>query len=144
MPIECIEEPLSRADPEPLAELQAEAPFPLARDESLRDLWATQDLTRLGVKRLVLKPAVIGGLDRTLDIARRAGALGIEVFITSLVESAAGLWPTAQLAAAIDSPIPHGLATAGWLLEDTGPAPLPTAGRLHLPATPGSGFAPHR
>ena len=142
LPIECIEEPLRHADPEPLAGLQAQAPFALARDESLRDLWATQHLTRLGVKRLVLKPAVIGGLQRTLDLARRAAALDLEVVVTGLVESAAGLWPTAQLAAAVGSPIPQGLATASWLADDTGPAPHPKAGRLHLPATPGSGFAP--
>jgi L-alanine-DL-glutamate epimerase-like enolase superfamily enzyme len=68
-------------------------------------------------------------------------AAGREVVITSLVESAAGLWATAQLAAAIGSPLAHGLATGQWLAEDLGPPPLPLAGRIALPDTPGSGFA---
>jgi L-alanine-DL-glutamate epimerase-like enolase superfamily enzyme len=63
--------------------------------------------------------------------------------VTSVVESAAGLWPTAQLAAATGSRIPHGLATADWLAADLGGAPRPIGGRLWLPARPGSGFKPH-
>ncbi len=92
------------------------------------------------MRRLVLKPAALGGLRRTLALARRLQAGGIEVVITSLIESAAGLWPTAQLAAAIGSPIPQGLATADWLREDLGPPPRVQAGHLDLPDSPGSGF----
>ena len=48
-----------------------------------------------------------------------------------------------QLAAAIGSPLPHGLATADWLAEDLGPAPHVHLGRIELPATAGSGFLPY-
>ncbi|ADC61572.1 o-succinylbenzoate synthase [Allochromatium vinosum] len=150
LPIESIEEPLTEPTPERLAALQALAPFPLALDESLPARFATHDTSRLagtdpaqfGVRRLVLKPAALGGLRRTLELARRAQAAGIEVVVTSLVESAAGLWPTAQLAGAIASPIPQGLATADWLAADLGRAPRPCAGRLELPDRSGSGFVP--
>jgi o-succinylbenzoate synthase len=142
LPIESLEEPLRQPAPAPLATLQARALFPLARDESLHRLGVDFDLTALGVRRIVLKPAVIGGLERALAIAARARAAGIEVVVTSLVESAAGLWPTAQLVAAIDSAIPHGLATADWLAADLGPAPRPCRGQIELPRTAGSGFNP--
>jgi len=142
LPIESIEEPLEEPTPERLAELQALAPFPLALDESLPARFAALDPARLGVRRLVLKPAALGGLRRTLDLARRAQAAGSEVVVTSLVESAAGLWPTAQLAGAIASPIPQGLATADWLAADLGPAPYIHGGRLGLTDRPGSGFVP--
>lgn len=143
LPIECIEEPLAMPNLQALAELQSLAGFPLALDESLPRLLASGlDLARFPVRRAVLKPAVQGGLNRTLDLAGRLRDMGIEVVVTSLVESAAGLWPTAQLAAAIGSPIPQGLATASWLAEDLGPAPLPQEGALHLPDRPGSGFQP--
>lgn len=150
LPIESIEEPLAEPIPERLAELQTLAPFPLALDESLPTRFARYDTSRLaaldpiqlGVRRLVLKPAALGGLRRTLGLARLAQAAGIEVAVTSLVESAAGLWPTVQLAGAIASPIPQGLATADWLAADLGRPPRPQAGRIELPDRPGSGFVP--
>lgn len=147
LPIESLEEPLRDPDSSALAALQARADFPLARDESLAGLVqgcaaAAGDPATLGVRRIVLKPAVLGGLQRTLTLARHAMAADIEVVVTSLAESAAGLWPTAQLAAAIGSPLPHGLATADWLAADLGPAPPLHQGRLYLPATAGTGFAP--
>lgn len=143
LPVESLEEPLRVPDWPALASLQRLARFPLALDESIPPLRATLDLTRFPVRRAVLKPAAIGGLRRTLMLAQRLDAAGIEVVITSLIESAAGLWPTAQLAAAIGSPIPQGLATADWLAEDLGLPPRPADGRLRLPGTAGSGFAPY-
>lgn len=142
LPIESIEEPLAEPTLERLAELQALAPFPLALDESLPTRFAALDPAQLGVRRLVLKPAALGGLNRTLTLARRAQEAGIEVVVTSLIESAAGLWPTAQLAGAIASPIAHGLATADWLTADLGQAPQPRSGWIELPDRPGSGFVP--
>jgi o-succinylbenzoate synthase len=143
LPIECIEEPLTVPDPEALAGLQSCAGFPLALDESLPRLLADGlDLARFPVRRAVLKPAVIGGLGCTLDLAHRLRRAGIQTVVTSLVESAAGLWPTAQLAAAIGGRIPQGLATASWLTEDVGAPPLPLGGSLRLPDRPGSGFEP--
>lgn len=142
LPIESIEEPLAAPTPERLIELQALAPFAMALDESLSTQFKTLAPARLGVRRLVLKPAALGGLRRTLALARRAQAAGIEVVVTTLVESAAGLWPTAQLAGAVASPMAHGLATADWLAADLGQAPRPRAGWIELPDRPGSGFVP--
>ncbi len=142
LPVESLEEPLHAPDWPTLAELQSIAPFPLALDESVVTRADTLDPARLPVRRIILKPAAIGGLHRTLSIARRLQGAGIEVVITSLVESAAGLWPTAQVAAAIGSSIPQGLATADWLRDDLGAPPQIRQGYLHLPDSPGSGFAP--
>ncbi|MGB5833742.1 MAG: o-succinylbenzoate synthase, partial [Thiohalocapsa sp.] len=66
------------------------------------------------------------------------------VVLTSLVESAAGLWASVQLAAATGSPLTHGLATGDWLARDLGLAPVPRAGRILLPDVAGSGFEPTR
>ncbi len=143
LPIESLEEPLRIPDPSHLKALQSEASFPLALDESLSSVPADADLGQLGVRRIVIKPAVTGGLIRALDRSARAAMAGVEVVVTSVVESAAGLWPTAQLAAATGSRIPHGLATADWLAADLGSAPRPIGGRLWLPDRPGSGFEPH-
>jgi L-alanine-DL-glutamate epimerase-like enolase superfamily enzyme len=139
LPIDCIEEPLATPDEAFLTRLQATAPFSLALDESLAGR-PDPDPGRLPVRRLVLKAPVLGGLRRTLRLALRARAAGREVVVTSLVESAAGLWATAQLAAATGSRLAHGLATADWLSEDLGAPPGIGQGQMRLPETAGSGF----
>lgn len=143
LPIEALEEPLGDPAPANLGALQGLAGFPLALDESLTRPGTVWDLHDLPVRRLVLKPAGLGGLRRTLALAGTAARAGIEVVVTSLIESAAGLWPTVQLAAAIGSPIPQGLATAAWLARDLGGPPRPRAGRLEIPRVPGGGFRPY-
>ena len=142
LPIDCVEEPLRDPDDAALGQLQERATFAIALDESLPRRPQPIDPTRLPVRRLVLKPGVLGGLRPTLRLARLATAAGREVVLTSLIESAAGLWATAQLAAATGSPLAHGLATGDWLARDLGPAPMPRKGHIGLPETPGSGFEP--
>ncbi len=138
--IECLEEPCAEASDIQLRTLQAQAPFALALDESLPARGWPLDLEQLPLRRLVLKAGVIGGLRPTLALAWCAQAAGLEVVITSLIESAAGLWSSAQLAAATGSGLAHGLATADWLAADLGPAPMIQDGRIQLPRRPGSGF----
>ena len=142
LPIESLEEPLRAPDADALGLLQEGAGFPLALDESLPRLDPELRLAALPVRRLVLKPALIGGLRRTLALAERARGHGLQVVITSLLESAAGLWPVAQLAAAVASSLPQGLATSDWLADDLGSAPTPTGGCIPLSAGAGSGFCP--
>lgn len=141
-----VEEPLAAPTLDALARLQAALPFALAVDESLPALGAGALLASRAVRRLVLKPARVGGVLRTLVLARLAQAAGMEVVLTSVVDSAVGVAAAAHLAAAISRDVApdtaHGLATGGWLAEDVAPA-LPIAdGRLILPDAPGLGIAP--
>ena len=142
LPVESLEEPLRDPNATDLRRLQAEAGFPLALDESLHGPGATWNLGDLPVRRVVLKPAAIGGLGRTLALAARARDAGLEVVLTSLIDSAAGLWPTVHLAAAVGGKIPHGLATAHWLARDLGESPRPECGWISVPTGPGGGFLP--
>lgn len=141
LPIESVEEPLRRWDNDAaLHRLQREVAFALALDESLHRRPRPLDLARIPVRRLVLKPAVVGGLRATLALATQARAAGHEVVLTGLIDSAAGLWATAQLAAALGGALAHGLGTADWLAADLGPAPPVVGGVITLPSGPGSGF----
>jgi o-succinylbenzoate synthase len=142
LPVESLEEPLDRPDPASLLRLQALATFPLALDESLAHWIPGLERRGLPVRRAIIKPAVVGGVTASLRLAERLHAAGIEVVVTGVVDSAAGLWATAQVAAAVGSTIPHGLATWDWLAMDLGRPPIPRAGRLLLPEAPGSGFNP--
>jgi L-alanine-DL-glutamate epimerase-like enolase superfamily enzyme len=138
LPIESLEEPLADPTPARLARLQASTPIPLALDESLVAFGLEAVLADPPVRRLVLKPMVHGGLLPCLDAARSAP--GLEWVVTTTIDSAAGTWAAAQLAAAIGSPLAQGLATAEWLARDLGPPPLVRAGWLQLPEEPGLGF----
>ena len=141
LPIEGLEEPL--ADPRPawLDRLQSAAAFPIAIDESIHLL--TADFFRTpAVRRIVLKPARHGGLLASIEIALRARASGIEVIVTSSLESVCGLLASAHLAAAVAPEATHGLATADWFARDTGIVPEIIGGRLLLPSIPGLGFRP--
>lgn len=141
LPIDGLEEPLADPESAALAKLQAGVPFPLAIDESTQ-LLAADFFRHPPVGRLVIKPARQGGLLASIELALRARASGLEVIVTSSLESACGLLACAQLAAAIAPDAVHGLGTAEWFAADTGQPPSMAGGRLHLPAARGLGFAP--
>ncbi len=142
LPIDGVEEPLAEPCVASLAALQAALPYPLAADESLPVLGLDALLAWRAVRRLVLKPARLGGVLRTLSFARTAQAAGLEVVITSVVDSAIGVAAAAHLAAAIAPTIAHGLATSSWLAADVATPPVIEKGRLRLPASAGLGVIP--
>ena len=120
--------------------------MPLAADESLSVLDPYQLIAARAVRRLVLKPALLGGPGKTLEIARKAAAHDLDLVVTTALDSAAGVWAAAQLAAAVDAIRPgmhHGLDTSRWLQSDTGTPPLVKQGRMVLNEQPGTGFTPY-
>ena len=141
LPIEWLEEPLAEPDTQSLAELQSRCDFPLAIDESTA-LIDDAFFRHPPVRRLVIKPAREGGLLTSIERALRAKASGLEVIVTTSLESACGLLACAHLAAAIAPDAIHGLGTADWFADDTGLPPAVAAGRLRLPGASGLGFQP--
>ena len=93
------------------------------------------------MRRLVLKPARIGGIRATLALAAAAKAAGMDVVVTSVVDSAVGVAAAAHVAAALGGPA-HGLATSAWLAADVAAPPAIVAGRLQLAELPGLGLSP--
>lgn len=142
LPIDGVEEPLANPSPQRLASLQARLPFAIAVDESLSALGLGPLIEHRSIRRLVLKPARFGGLRRVLDIAAECAGSGIDLVLTSVVDTAVGVTAAAHLASALPRAAVHGLATTGWLAEDVAPAPLIAAGELRLPQGPGLGIEP--
>lgn len=143
LPIEAVEEPLAAPTRASLAALQAAAPCAIAIDESLPRFGIDALIEARAARRLVLKPARLGGIAATQDIARRAQAAGIEIVITSVIDSAIGVAAAAHLAAALSPRLAHGLATSAWLAQDIAPPPPIAAGKLTLPDAPGLGIRPY-
>ncbi|MCF1505795.1 hypothetical protein L0F51_18725 [Afifella sp. H1R] len=142
--VDGVEEPLAGPTPEALASLQTELPFPLAADESVPVLGVDALLEARAVRRLVVKPARIGGMAATLDLARRAQRAGVELVLTSVVDSAIGVMAAAHLAAALPAGqrLAHGLGTLAWLAEDVAAPPPIEKGVIRLPERPGLGLTP--
>lgn len=143
--IEGVEEPLAVPTLARLARLQAALPFVIAVDESLSTLGSAAVIGEAAVRRLVVKPARVGGMGATLALAEQAQRAGIEVVLTSVVDSAVGVAATAHLAAALPQAaagLAHGLATGEWLAEDVAPPLTIVDGRLRLADAPGLGFEP--
>jgi o-succinylbenzoate synthase len=140
--IDAVEEPLAHPTLEKLAALQARLPYALALDESLPAFPLDELIASRAVRRFVVKPARLGGCAATLSIARAAQEAGIEVALTSVVDSAIGVAAAAHLAAAVSPALAHGLATSAWLAADLAAPPPIEAGRMWLPETAGLGLTP--
>jgi o-succinylbenzoate synthase len=115
--IEYIEEPLS--NPIRLAEFCAFTGMAAALDESLVGQDPEQMVLPQGVESLILKPAILGGLERTKGWISRTRDLKIKPIISSTFESGVGLATLVQVAAALTGgEYAAGLDTYRWLGDD--------------------------
>jgi O-succinylbenzoate synthase len=144
LPIDAVEEPLAAPTLATLAALQAGLPYAIAVDESLPQLGADALVAARAVRRFVLKPARIGGFAATQAIARQAAAAGIEVVLTSVIDSAVGVRATAsgcRCGTGAETRIGARTGTGAWLAADVAATPLIVAGDMILPEVPGLGCA---
>lgn len=143
-PIESLEQPLPADELHAMARLRAQARFALAADEAILGPGALERVITLSAAdRVVLKPAALGGLRSSWHMAERARAAGLQVLVTSFIDSSVGVHAAWHLAAALPGELPAcGLATGGLLSRDLS-APLPPVqcGSLGPPPGPGLGVA---
>lgn len=142
LPVESVEDPLATPSSESWRKLQAGLPFPLAADESLLKMGEAIFHEAAPVRRVVVKPMVLGGLMPAWSLARRAAAAGRECVVTTTVDSAVGVFAALHLAAAVANDLAHGLATSSWLERDVGKPPQQSAGGMLLGNAPGLGCFP--
>lgn len=143
LPVESLEEPLAEPLVAALKGLQQAASFDLALDESLAGFLTRHPLSATPVRRLVIKPMLLGGLLPSLRLIRQAAAYSLRCIVTSSLESSAGIWPLCHLAAVADQqagPATHGLATSHLFSRDLGLPPTVEQASIALGSRPGSGF----
>lgn len=127
--IEYIEEPCRSLDDS--LKVASDGLLPVALDESLVGLQEGQKRLE-GVVAFVLKPTILGGITRAIELREIGAVRGIKSVISSTFESSIGLFYLASLA---QSDIPAGLDTAGQFKEDLLPEPLTARnGRIMLPS----------
>ncbi len=115
LPIEYVEEPVNT--PEALPAIIARGRTPIAVDETTRDT-APEEWLRWGVRAVVLKPSLTGGLLSLLPLISLIERNGAYVTLSSSFESGVGLRSLAILAAMMDRCEPIGVDTAAFLRED--------------------------
>ncbi len=130
--IELCEEPVAGLDA--IARVSASTLVPIAIDETAG---APGALDHRACDAVCLKVARCGGISGVLDAARRARAVGYEVYLASTHDGPLGIAGALHAAAAIEPDRACGLATLA--LFDR-PTPLaPVGGRLGVPRGPGLG-----
>lgn len=120
-----VEEPL--ADPTLLSTLVSDTRLPVALDETTRETTPSilRDLT--GVSAVVLKPTLLGGLQRTWNWGSVARETDTTRVLSAAYESGVGLRMLVALAA-IGPEVPVGLSTYDRLATDVYAPPLPLRG----------------
>lgn len=121
--IKYIEEPF--ADISRIPEFFRRTNIPAALDESLVSPGFDYSKTHPGIKFLVLKPMLLGGIREVLRIVNCAKKNGMRCIISSSFESGLGLWTLAHLAAGAGKDVTAGLDTLQWFESDLLKSPLP-------------------
>ncbi|MEQ8839902.1 MAG: 2-succinyl-6-hydroxy-2,4-cyclohexadiene-1-carboxylate synthase [Acidimicrobiales bacterium] len=138
--IELCEEPVRGI--EEIVAVGEQSPVPVAVDESVRDLGDLDALISraAAIAALVVKPQALGGADRAIDMIVAARAAGLDVIVTSMIDSAVGLAHAAHVAAACGLGAAHGLGTASMLGADVATGLPVDGGHLALGDQPGLGI----
>jgi o-succinylbenzoate synthase len=104
--IDYVEEPLKVYDAARYRQLKAKVGRMIALDESLTGHDIDDIIGQDFCDVLILKPGLVGGIFRTMEIARKAQSAGKKVVISSLLECEVGLAALLHLAAAIPNDLP--------------------------------------
>jgi o-succinylbenzoate synthase len=140
--LEYVEQPVAAGDVEALARLRRAGIARVAADEAATGLRAVRRLLDAGAADvLILKPMALGGLHAAREAAALARSRGVQVVVTSLLESAVGRTGALHLAASLGGSHAHGVATGSALLSDVAAAPEMAGGALAVPRGPGLGVA---
>jgi len=121
--ISYIEEPLSNIHDIP--EFFEKTLIPVALDESLRDVTFDDFKSMSGVEMLILKPTMLGSIDKMWQMIKRAKNYALNTMISSSFESSLGIGILASLAGSLPHNNPTGLDTLKWFKEDVLKVSLP-------------------
>jgi o-succinylbenzoate synthase len=143
--IELLEQPVAADDLDALARVRAASRIDIAADEAVRDLASAKRVLAAGAAdALVLKPAALGGLRAARRIAAAAEQAGVDVLVTSFLDSSLGIAAALQLAASLPrASHAAGLATAALLADDLATPFAISGGAIVLPDSTGLGLRPN-
>jgi o-succinylbenzoate synthase len=137
--LDYIEQPLKRDDLKGHSQLR-NSPINICLDESLISNSLDDIYNMNAADYVILKPMVLGGIDRAYDLAQYARSLGIEPIITTTIDSVIARTAAVHLAASLSPLKPCGIATAHLIKNDLSIDPAPISnGNIKVPQKPGNG-----
>jgi o-succinylbenzoate synthase len=117
--IEYIEEPFPVKDFLPLATFFRETGIPVALDETLQDRVPGEFPLPEGLAALVIKPTLLGGFQRIMELIDLAKQNGLKAIISSCFEAGPGFAELLKIAASSDGDrYASGLDTLRYLQQD--------------------------
>ena len=122
LPIEYVEEPL--LTPGELPAIMTSGGIPIAIDETTRDT-APEEWLRWGLRAVVLKPSLNGGLLSLLPLIAAIEGNGASVTLSSSFESDVGLRSIALLTTLVERCGAIGVDTASFIKENLSQPPFP-------------------
>ncbi len=111
-----IEEPLK--DIRQIPEFYKETLIPVALDESLLEMTFPDIQSIEGVDVVVVKPTLLGGIEKSVEIIQQARAVGLQTVVSSAFESGLGLLTLANLAGCTSRDDEAGLDTVKYFRQD--------------------------
>ncbi len=145
--IEYLEQPVRAGDLDALARVRAGAGgIPIAADESVQSFdTARRILDMRAADILIVKPMALGGLAAARRVAALAREHGVDVVVTSLLESPVGRTGAIHLAASLGpTRFAHGVGGDHSFADAPGAEALSRGGTVRVPTAPGLGVAPGR
>ncbi len=113
--IHSIEQPIKAGQFEVMASLCEHSPIPIALDEELIGIWNPNEkqnlLTQIKPQFIILKPSLLGGLEKSLGWINLANKNQTGWWVTSALESNIGLNAIAQWTYQLQNKLPQGLGT---------------------------------
>jgi len=119
-----IEEPFK--DTSRIPEFFDQTLIPVALDESVVDLSLEEIKSISGVETIVLKPTMLGGIEKILQLMTQAENLTLDAVISSSFESSIGIWMLANIVEASSHNTAAGLDTLKWFDSDVLKQPVST------------------
>ncbi len=140
--IEYCEEPLSKDHISQLNQLKEQVNIPIAADESFRNKKDAQELIQQNaVDILILKPMMLGSFSEINATMELANSHGIDVVLTTSLESIIGRTVTGALTMGWGTKkYAHGLSTGSLLQQDLAERNEIISGNYQLPELPGLGI----
>jgi o-succinylbenzoate synthase len=129
-----IEQPIKAKQLDFMQEICDKSPIPVALDEELigvKEKEIKPLLKFINPAFIILKPTLLGGLEKSNFWINKANELGINWWLTSALESNIGLNAIAQFCSSLNTQIPQGLGT-GSLYKNNIDSPLTVSkGLIH-------------
>ncbi|MEZ0311921.1 MAG: o-succinylbenzoate synthase [Myxococcota bacterium] len=137
--LDLVEQPVTGLDA--MARVREATGVRIAADEGVTDAASLEQVVKLrAADVVVLKPAFLGGVRATFELAEVARRAGLSVMVTHALESAIGRAHALHLACALADDAICGLGQP--LAEDVATLADPVAGRIAHPRGPGLGLVP--